>query len=223
MDVADLLEKDIIFGNLHPRERLTEDDLRQRFSLKRHAARLVLAELERRGSVERRKNIGALVKSYTKGEVVDLYEVRAILETNAARLISFPIPEERIQSLLGTQKEHDLAVETTNFKALHDANLRFHEEIFALCKNKALQDAISEYARRTVAIRFSPFLFPGYLGKARATHYEMIEALRVGDRERLVELCREHLVPARDAYIKAFFGLTGMPDQSRSSDAPAPK
>jgi DNA-binding GntR family transcriptional regulator len=31
----------------------------------------------------------------------------------------------------------------------------------------------------------------------------MIEALRTGDRESLIKLCREHLVPARDAYLEA--------------------
>ena len=32
------LEEDIVFGRLHPRERLTEDELMARFGMKRHAA-----------------------------------------------------------------------------------------------------------------------------------------------------------------------------------------
>jgi DNA-binding GntR family transcriptional regulator len=31
----------------------------------------------------------------------------------------------------------------------------------------------------------------------------MIEALRAGDRESLIKLCRDHLVPSRDAYLEA--------------------
>jgi DNA-binding GntR family transcriptional regulator len=59
--VSDELEEQIVLGVLHPRERLVEDDLCERFNLKRHVARQVLAEVERRGLVERRKNVGALV------------------------------------------------------------------------------------------------------------------------------------------------------------------
>jgi DNA-binding GntR family transcriptional regulator len=42
---------------------------------------------------------------------------------------------------------------------------------------------------------------PEYLEKARRDHREMIEALRRCDRERLVALCSDHLLPSRDAYI----------------------
>lgn len=40
------LEEDIVFGRLHPRERLTEDELMARFDMKSHAVRQVLVELE---------------------------------------------------------------------------------------------------------------------------------------------------------------------------------
>ena len=36
------LEHDIIFGRLHPRERLIEDELMERFSAKRHTIRTAL-------------------------------------------------------------------------------------------------------------------------------------------------------------------------------------
>src|SRR5674476_52697 len=70
---VEALEEDIVFGYMHPRERLVEDELRARFCLKRHVVRQVLAELEQMGLVERKKNIGALVKSYSVKEVIDLY------------------------------------------------------------------------------------------------------------------------------------------------------
>src|ERR1700756_5104513 len=41
--VSDELEEQIVLGVLHPRERLVEDDLCERFNLKRHVARQVLA------------------------------------------------------------------------------------------------------------------------------------------------------------------------------------
>jgi len=40
-----ILEEEIVLGFLHPRERLVEDDLLERFGLKRHVVRQVLVEL----------------------------------------------------------------------------------------------------------------------------------------------------------------------------------
>ncbi len=202
--VSDTLEEQIVLGALHPRERLVEDDLCERFALKRHVVRQVLAELEQRGLVERRKNIGALVKSYTPEEVMDLYGVREILETSAAQRISLPVPEERLAELRKIQQAHDAAAAAGDMRAVFRSNMAFHRTFFALSDNRALTEAIREYERRTHAIRSASLMFPQYVEKARVEHHRMLEALAARDLATLVELCRSHLVPARDAYIEAY-------------------
>ncbi|WP_415765393.1 GntR family transcriptional regulator [Paraburkholderia sp. J10-1] len=202
--VSDTLEEEIVLGVLHPRERLVEDELCERFALKRHVARLVLAELEQRGLIERRKNVGALVKSYSPREVMELYSVREILETNAAQRIALPVAPEQLAELVEIQKAHDAAAQAGNLRAVFRANMDFHHALFALSDNQALTEAIREYERRTHPIRSASLLFPHYLEKARTEHHAMLEALAGQDQLKLVELCREHLVPARDAYLEAY-------------------
>lgn len=201
--VANELEEQIVLGVLHPRERLVEDDLCERYNLKRHVARLVLAEVERRGLVERRKNVGALVKSYTSREVTELYALRELLEADAARRIVFPVSQETLDALAAIQAEHDQAADAGDLRRVFRANMAFHHAFFALSESQVLTEAIREYERRTHAIRSVSIVFPEYLEKARAEHHQMIEALRTGDRESLIRLCRDHLVPARDAYLEA--------------------
>ena len=198
------LEEDIVLGVLHPRERLIEDDLCERFGLKRHAARMVLKELQLQGLIEHRKNIGALVMSYSAQEVLDLYAVREILEMNAARLIPTPVAPEKLDILVEVQSRHDAAVKQADLRAVYRANLDFHDALFALSENKVLTEAIKEFERRTHAIRFSSIIFPDYLNNVRREHHQMIEALRAGDRKTLVTLCRDHLRPARDAYLETY-------------------
>lgn|GEM_PF-172475 len=208
--VTDALEEEIVLGVLHPRERLVEDDLCERFVLKRHVARLVLAELEQRGLVERRKNVGALVKSYTAREVMELYSIREILETSAAQRIALPVPAEQLAELVEIQRVHDEAAKAGDLRAVFRANMAFHRALFALSDNHALTEAIREYERRTHAIRSASLIFPHYLEKARTEHHQMLDALARRDQERLIKLCREHLVPARDAYLEAYHRRVGM-------------
>jgi DNA-binding GntR family transcriptional regulator len=207
--VSDTLEEEIVLGVLHPRERLVEDELCERFELKRHVVRQVLAELEQRGLVERRKNIGALVKSYTPREVLDLYAVREILETSAAERIALPVSPERLAQLAEIQRSHDAAAAAGDLRAVFRANMAFHRALFALSDNAALTEAIREYERRTHSIRSASLLFPHYVEKARSEHHKMLEALASRDRAALVALCRTHLLPARDAYIEGYLRRFG--------------
>jgi DNA-binding GntR family transcriptional regulator len=201
--VVAALEEDIVFGRLHPRERLIEDDLMQRFAVKRHVVREVLATLDRMGLIERRRNVGALVRSFAPKEVTELYAVRGLLETEAARLIPLPVPEPALGKLVGIQQQHDEAVDANDPRRVFRANLGFHEALFELTGNETLQRAIAEYARQTHPIRFSSLVTAGYRERARHEHWRIIEALRAGDRSTLVALCGEHLLPSRDAYLAA--------------------
>jgi DNA-binding GntR family transcriptional regulator len=198
---VEILEEDIAFGYMHPRERLVEDELLVRFGLKRHVVRQVLAELEKIGLVERKKNFGALVKSYSVKEVVDLYIVREILETNCARQIRLPVPAEKMEKLESIQKQHDTAVMESNLQVAFRMNLAFHKTLFSLSDNQALTELIELAAQRTHVVRSLTIVVPQILEQSRQEHHQMINALRTGDQDRLVELCRGHLLPSRDAYI----------------------
>ncbi|WP_417221714.1 GntR family transcriptional regulator [Achromobacter spanius] len=195
------LEEDIVFGRLHPRERLTEDELMARFSMKRHAVRQVLTELELLGVVEKKRNVGAVVRAFSAREVMELYALREVLEVHAASQMPLPVPEARLAALVIVQREHDAAVADGDARRVFRSNQRFHREFFGLLDNAVLGQAIEEYARRTHPIRFGTLVAPAYRERARQEHWAMIQALRAGDRDALMTICRDHLLPSRDAYL----------------------
>lgn len=195
------LEEDIVFGRLHPRERLVEDALMERLGAKRHVVRAALATLERMGLVELRRNVGALVRSFSAREVRELYALRALLECQAARLIPLPVDKAGLKALETIQQAHDEAVAKGDARGVFRSNYAFHETLFSLAGNQVLQQAIAEYARRTHSIRFASLVTAEYRERARSEHWKIIRALRKGDREALVALCEQHLEPSRDAYL----------------------
>jgi DNA-binding GntR family transcriptional regulator len=199
--IVDTLEEDIVLGYLNPRERLTEDNLRERFSATRHAVRQALATLEKRCLVERRKNFGAAVKAYSRKEVIDLYSVRDTLETSGAQQIAFPVPSSELQKLADVQKQHDEAVQTGNMRAAFKANIAFHQVLFNLTGNNILATVIQDFARRAHVIRFTSMANPELLEKARQDHWKIIRAIENQDRDELVSVCRDHLLPSRDTYL----------------------
>lgn len=201
-DIVRRIEEDIVFRVYHPRERLVEDELMQRFDAKRHVVRQALAELERDGFVLRKPNSGAQVRALTAKETVELYAVREILETSCARLIPMPVEARELAAIEKIQREHAAAIRANDVRAVFRANVAFHEAVFRLSGNDALVDAIADFARRTHPVRLATLVTEQYLEQARSEHEQILRALRRGDRARLVVLCARHLKPALEAYLR---------------------
>ena len=201
--IAAALEEEIVLGWLMPRERLVEEELAERLGVKRHVVREALAELERVGLVERVPNRGAFVRLLDPTEVRQIYSVREALETLAAEQIPMPAPDRLLSRLKEIQDAHSAAVASGDARAAFRANMIFHEALFAACGNPHLVELIQSMAQKVHGARSITAASAEHLALARDEHLGMIEAIRAGDRARLVALCRKHLGPSRDAYIAA--------------------
>jgi DNA-binding GntR family transcriptional regulator len=202
--VVAALEEDIVLGRLHPRERLIEEELIDRFGASRHLIRQALVELDRMGLIERIPNRGAQVRSYTAGEVEALYELRELLETEAARRIALPLTAKDLGDLKALQAIHDIAVAQSDFAGIFRANLAFHRKLFSFCNNAFLAGAIEAAAQRAHGIRFFVLTGPVEREQARLEHNAMVAAIENNDRESLVRLCRDHLPASKSAYLRTF-------------------
>ena len=210
--IATCLEEDIVLGRRHPRERLIEQDLCDRFNTHRGDVRLALFELEKKGVVQRIPNRGAIVRDLTPLEVTEIYLVREELEVMAVRILPFPIAATSLVQLEKIQEKHGAAVDNDDMLAVFYANLNFHQTLFELCGNACLIDTIKTLEQKVYGIRFYANAVPEALERARRDHLDMIGALRASRRDELIELARRHLKPSPQAYIRAYerrFGATG--------------
>ena len=201
--IAATLEEDIVLGLLSPKVRLVEDELMERFEAKRHVVREALNQLESVGLVERKRNIGALVKAFSKAEVVHLYEMRELLEAESMRKIPLPLSKDALQQLHKIQAGHDAAIQNQDPRNIFRTNQEFHRLLFAQCGNAFLCQSIEDFARRTHAIRFGALMSRERQLQSQKEHHEFLAVLAEGDRERLINLTIAHLVPPRDHYLKA--------------------
>ena len=204
--VVQALQHDIVFGRLKPRERLVEEEIGARFGVGRHVVRSVLEELDRQGLVKRRPNRGAVVSDYTTEEVEHLYDMRSLLQREAALRIVLPGSPEFVAELAALNDEFLACSERGDLDPASNANDRFHQTLFAACRNPFLAEAIQQYWVKTAAIHCYAIASPGLARRSRDEHAGMIDAVAQGDRERLVHLCVAHMMPALDAYKAAHGG-----------------
>lgn len=205
-DVVEAIRSDIIFGRMRPRERLLENELAARFNVGRYVIRGALTELDRLGLIELRQNRGAMVRDRPTREVEELYEMRDLLQHEAARRINFPVSEAFIAELERINEEYRVHLDTGDLDRVAEANNAFHRTLFGACGNRFLAETIEHYWQQTAAIHSYAIGSPEMARRSYAEHIRMIEALRAGDRERLQELCVQHMMPALNAYKAAHGG-----------------
>ena len=202
VDVAKVLGEDIIFGRLAPGTRLVEDHLIARFGATRHYIRQALSELERTGIVVREKNKGVAVRSLTPSEVRQIYEVRELLQRQAALRIPLPAPRRVIEELERLHDEYCRHVRERHFRGVHEVNDQFHLTLFACCGNAYLVDSIKHYMWLSLPVRAKKTADIDRATASERDHHMMIQLMKGTDSWALAQLCVDHVQPAKDSYLQ---------------------
>jgi DNA-binding GntR family transcriptional regulator len=85
--LANALRRRILDGDLATGDRLVERELTERYGVARHSLRAALRALAVEGLVELEPNRGARVATLTREGLLELFELRAALELEAAHLM----------------------------------------------------------------------------------------------------------------------------------------
>jgi DNA-binding GntR family transcriptional regulator len=179
-----------------------------RFAVTRHMIRQALLQLERLGIVTRERNRGATVRRLTPTEVLQIYQVRELLQRQAALMMPLPAPAALIDRLLEIHAEYSDHVDRAYLRGVHEANDRFHLTMFAACGNDHLVASIEQYMRLSLPVRAKTLADTRLLARSREHHRLMIEMMKGSDNWVLAQLCVDHLQPSKLDYL------------ARSSDLP---
>jgi GntR family transcriptional regulator, trigonelline degradation regulator len=99
---TDKLREAIMAQRFKPGQHLVERDLCEQTGVSRSSVREALRHLEAEGLVERRGNRGLFVASITPDEARQIYEVRAAIEPEMARLFAARATEDDLAALSAT-------------------------------------------------------------------------------------------------------------------------
>jgi DNA-binding GntR family transcriptional regulator len=201
-EIAAALEEEIIFGRLKPGERLREEALLDRFGYSRHFIRAAFMRLEKMGIVVRTRNVGAAVRAFSIAEVEEVYEVREIVQRQAALRVRLPAAPEDIARIEAIHADYVRCVAAGDLRGIHASNDRFHMAIFGLCGNASLLALVRQYMDLTYVIRTNTFSNAAALQVSRSQHELMIEHLKGRDSWAFSELCVQHLRPNKEEYVR---------------------
>src|SRR3954463_5843673 len=119
----------IVSGELLPSERLVEQDLSRRLGIGRAGVRMALARPEHDGLVEHERHRGARVRRVSDAEAVEILEVRAALESLAARHAATRATPQDVRELRAILREMGAQRERGYLRAVSATNARLHRRI----------------------------------------------------------------------------------------------
>jgi DNA-binding GntR family transcriptional regulator len=198
--ISQEIERDIIFAHLAPGRKLGEEELSQRFSASRHQVREALARLTRIGIVVKERNKGVTVRRFSADEVRQIYEVREILQRQAALRIPLPVTWRSIELLESIHRANELAVQLGDLRGIHESNDRFHTELFRLCGNDMLSQLVKQFMDLSYVIRANAFN-TDHAEVALREHRLMLDMLKTTDSWALSQLCVDHIQYSKNQYL----------------------
>lgn len=191
---------EIRHGRLKPGERITEAEIAARLEISRTPVREAIRMLETDGLVSHRPRVGATIRKLDYAEVTELYEMRAVLESTAARYAARGAYPSEIDELETINAEMTAALSEVD--RLHEINLQFHEVLRNAARNRFLNRAVASM-EKTLLILGPSTMEEGVRAEAAvAEHAALIAALRAQDGEAAEAAMRAHIEAAHRARLK---------------------
>jgi DNA-binding GntR family transcriptional regulator len=213
-DVVKAIQERIASGQLPVGTWLRQERLAQELGVSRMPVREALRQLQAVGTLEFIPNRGARVRLPSTRDIVEVYEIRGLLEGHAAATAARLIDADQMKRLreadtLFRQVVVDLraAPEDEQFDSLplwHEANSRFHEVIVEASGNKNLADAI-ETLHRKIPRNLTALALGNdirLLQRNADEHAEILAAVDRGDADEARHLIVAHAERARDLLIR---------------------
>lgn len=187
------IETDIYSGTLAPGMWLKQIDLEQRYQCTRLTLRHALEQLQSRRIVQRVPNRGYYVPPVDQAYANNVRSARALVETSIVEELVANITAESLVRLSYLASVFSETLKTGTISDQDDANLAFHRELLASCKNPVMVEIIWDLRRRVPLAAQRASNTPAELERSAREHFEMIECLRTRDAERLGLVTEKHV------------------------------
>ena len=194
------LREGIVSGEYPPGTHLVETALAETLGVSRTPIREALSRLQQDGLVERGSR-GLQVRQRSSAEILEIFEVRIVLEGTAAKLAA-----ERHTEVDRIRIQAHLANLDSNKGAAPDVqaaiNREFHRSIWYASHNRALIDMLERLSVHMFRYPFTTYEAKGRPETSILEHKELADAIIAHDSERAARLASHHMTVARDIRLE---------------------
>ncbi|MBX4265078.1 GntR family transcriptional regulator [Clostridium estertheticum] len=200
--VFEKLRMAIIGGDLEQGERLVETFIAENMGVSRTPVREALRKLEVEGLAENIPRKGTLVKGISKKDIIEIYEMREVLEGLEFRLACLNLSTLQItvlKEIIDKMEESVINNDMVWYWSLHK---EFHEIILFACGNSRLINEMKQVYEYLIRLRNFTLVMNKRVKEAMIEHKQIVEAFEKKDEVLSEKIGREHTVHAKNFLAK---------------------
>ena len=199
--IATELKHLIYTGALQPGERLNEAALALRMGTSRGPIREAIRMLTGLGLVKAVVNRGVFVRQISVREMLEIYELRALVFGFAAERATEHVNEEHKQQFEQLLAQMDAACEAQDGDRYYDLNLQFHALILRLSNNQRAHETYDDYVKELHLFRRRYFNSPGNMRRSNIEHRTIYEAILKGAQTKARAAAERHVLAGRQRLL----------------------
>jgi DNA-binding GntR family transcriptional regulator len=200
------LKTSILSGRLNPGERLTEEHLAKELGISRTPIREALHKLESEGLIKPLATRGFIASQDSREDVDELFEIRAVLEGYALRVICGRVTEGQLTQLEETVKQAESALQCQSLDEVFQWNTRFHDILHEVItdKRRLYHQMVT---MRQYVLRYRKKTLQSFEGGGRTVdgHRKILMALRLRDADLCERVMREHIQQSKKDALHFLF------------------
>lgn len=180
----------IITGELNPGDKLVEKEYADMYGTSRAPVREAVYMLTTEGLVERIPRKGAIVKEYSNDDIIDLLEIRNMLELMAVKRIAIHGPDQELLKEMNNiiqKMSLDTAIYTYT-----KLNYSFHTCIVKMSRSNPIQEMYSRLGLPLLRIQNLSFSQEGNIKKSIEEHKEIYRFIKEQKMDELESLLTQH-------------------------------
>ncbi|WP_105385445.1 GntR family transcriptional regulator [Neorhizobium alkalisoli] len=194
----------IVSGELPSGVSIDEKALTEKLQVSRTPFREAIGTLAKEGLIEIKPYRGFFVRSFSRKEIEDLYELRKTLECFAVELAVPRMSDRDIAGLERVLDEAVAALERGDMQTYGVRDREFHETIAERSDNAALIETLSRLAMQIQVCRTIANESRDLAQRAATERDEILKALRARDVAAASALMREHISDVQQAVLGRF-------------------
>lgn len=200
-DAADRIRESILSGSFRPGEHLVEARIAQQLNVSRGPVREAFKLLRSEGLVEEEPRRGTFVVRLEADDVREIYQLRAAIEGQAARLLAETHPPEALDELRRLLTNIEDAIRAGDVRAVSRSDLEFHGAVCWLSGNGRLHEVFTRYVPILGALlRLDERLY-GSFDPIADQHPALLRTIEAGDGDGAAAAFRQHAEEAGELIV----------------------
>jgi len=200
------LKASILSGRFNPGERLAEEHLAKELGISRTPIREALHKLESEGLIKPLASRGFVASQDSKDDIEELFEIRAVLEGYALRVICGRITDTVLAQLEDTVEQAEEALRRHGLDEIFQWNTRFHDTLHDLITDRRrLYHQMVTMRQYVLRYRKNTLQYPDGGARTVDGHRKILLALRLRDPDLCERVMREHIQQSKTDALQFLF------------------